>query len=171
MSGNGGNGICGIDGKDKLGIEIPKDGIGRLTDGKGGNGGIATPDGLLKSTFKFPPIFKPLKLIFGIPGIFGMFGGSIFGSLGNSGNSGTDKLGRLGPKDGIGKLIDGSEGRGGTLKPIDFMPGIFGKFGIWISGSLGNSGNSGRLKDGKESPKGGMGNSGMGILKDFSETS
>lgn len=153
MSGNGGNGICGIDGKDKLGIEIPKDGIGKLIDGNDGRGGIAT----------LP--------VLGIPGIFGRFIAGISGSFGNSGNSGTDKLGRLGPKDGIGKLIDGKEGSGGTLKPADFIPGIFGKFGICISGSLGNSGNSGRLKDGKESPKGGMGNSGIGILKDFSETS
>lgn len=152
--------------------------MGKLTGGSGGRGGIATAEGLLKFGFKFVPVPIPpipfkldLKLIFGVPGIFGMLGGSILGSSGNSGSSGIDKLGRVGPKDGIGRLTDGRGGSGGIFIPDAFMPGILGKFGACTSGSLGNSGNSGRLRDGRESPNGGMGNSGIGIVKDFSETS
>ena len=147
-------GISGNSGKDKLGNDIPKDGIGKSNDGSGGRGGTAIAD------------------IFGIPGIFGRLGAGISGNFGNSGNSGTDKLGNDIPKDGIGKFKDGNDGRAGIARADIFgIPGILGIAGISICGILGSSGNSGTLKLGRLIPRLGMGSSGIGMLKDFSEIS
>jgi hypothetical protein len=163
MSILGNFGISGNSGKDKLGNDIPKDGIGKSNDGNGGRGGTAIAD------------------IFGIPGIFGRLGVGISGNFGNSGSSGIDRLGSDSPRGGIGKFGDGKSGIGGIVIadifasiPIPFIdifgiPGILGIAGISICGNLGSSGSSGKLKLGRLIPKLGTGNSGMGTLKDFSE--
>jgi hypothetical protein len=167
-------GISGNSGRDKLGIDRPSGGIGRLGLGKGGRGGTANGEILALTPSPFNPIF-------GIPGIFGRLGAGMSGSFGNSGNSGIDKLGSDGPKDGIGRLGLGKGGRGGmatadTLAstPVPFKdifgePGTFGILGGSILGNFGSSGSSGKLKLGMLIPKLGIGSSGIGMENEVSD--